>query len=404
VGLSGGFITLIRPTEMIIFIIPLLWGVSGKTTFVNRMKLLYVHKRHVLILLLSALIIQVPQMIYWKSMTGSWIFYSYSDREVFLFSSPFITEVLFGFRKGWLVYTPMMIFSIAGFIFLYKRRKEILLPLLLYFAVNIYIVSSWSTWWYGTGDFSQRAMVSSYGVLVIPLALLAGAVIKKKIKYLILAIFVLLIALNLFQTWQFNHGIIDPSRMTREYYFRIFGKTKADADDRELLSVRRDNINYDSIENIGQYKHTVIGSWDFEHIIEKDKKYYVTDTAVSGKYAFAMDSSMIYSPGLSAPYKSITDKEFAWVRSSVYIFIPTGYNEGLPLLVSTFGSSQGNYGYRTKGINKDSLRYGAWNHIVMNYMTPEIRRKKDKLYIYVWHTGKKRVLIDDLKVEVFEPL
>lgn len=403
IGISGGFITLIRPTEMIIFLLPLLWGVFNKRTFTGRMKLLYAHKKQVLILVVSALIVQLPQMIYWKTLTGSWIFYSYSDREVFLFSSPFLAEVLFGFRKGWLVYTPLMIFSLIGFIFLYKRRKELFWPVLLYIVLNIYLISSWSTWWYGSGDFSQRAMVSSYAVLIIPLALLLDDMMKRKIKYLILSVLVFIVALNLFQTWQFSHGIIHTHRMTQNYYFRVFGKTKVNPGDLKYLSVNRDGICYDSIENINQYNHKVIGLWDFENIVEKDKKYYVSEPFVSGKYAFAMDSAMRFSPGPSIPFKDITGKEYVWVRSGVDIFIPEGYQGAPPLLVCTFGSPQGNYGYMTSEINNDTLKAGSWNHIVLNYLTPEIRRKRDKLYVYIWHRGNQKILIDDLKVEVFEP-
>ena len=48
----------------------------------------------------------------------------------------------------------------------------------------------------------------------------------KGLRSLVLTIIGLLIMLNLFQTWQFLHGIIHESRMTKAAYFAAFGKTK----------------------------------------------------------------------------------------------------------------------------------------------------------------------------------
>jgi hypothetical protein len=65
------------------------------------------------------------QLIYWKLTTGRWLYYSYEEGEKVRLFAPYLIPVLFSFKKGWLVYTPLMIFSILGLYSLYKKTKEI---------------------------------------------------------------------------------------------------------------------------------------------------------------------------------------------------------------------------------------------------------------------------------------
>jgi hypothetical protein len=39
----------------------------------------------------------------------------------------------------------------------------------------------------------------------------------------------------------------------------------------------------------------------------------------------------------------------------------------------------------------------------IDYLTPEVRTKEDNLKVYLWHRGKKKVLLDDLIVYAYEP-
>ena len=37
------------------------------------------------------------------------------------------------------------------------------------------------------------------------------------------------------------------------------------------------------------------------------------------------------------------------------------------------------------------------------YLTPEVRSEEDNLKIYLWHRGKQKIMIDDLRIHVYEP-
>ncbi len=241
-GLIIGIITLSRPPEIICILIPVLWGIKNKASFLEKLELIKQKKYQIITCALIILFIGFLQLFYYKLYTGKFIFYSYGGNagEGFEFLNPYIFSFTFSFRKGWLLYTPILIFSIIGFYFLYKRNKSIFFPLFLFFIVNLYLVSSWSTWW-GGETFSQKNVIQSYAILVFPLGYFITYLNERKkyIKAVFYIIFCLLIILNLFQTWQILHGVLHPSRMTRAYYFTIFGKTSVSEEDKKLLIVER---------------------------------------------------------------------------------------------------------------------------------------------------------------------
>lgn len=77
------------------------------------------------------LLLVMPQMLYWHYKTGMYIYDSYKNPGVGLdYLSPHIINVLFSYRKGWLLYTPVMIFSLIGFYFLYKKIGRFFMPVL----------------------------------------------------------------------------------------------------------------------------------------------------------------------------------------------------------------------------------------------------------------------------------
>lgn len=399
IGVLCGMIILTRPSEIVCLIIPLLWNIKNNTTLIEKFSLFRRHIVKIIIACLALIIVCSPQLVYWKVITGHFLFYSYTDPSVgFSFKSPFISEFLFSFRKGWFIYTPVMIFAIIGLISLFRKKKELFATVLLFILADVYIVSSWSCWWYAGGSFSSRSMVPAYTLLALPLGFLIEDVIRRKSGRIVFyTIASLLVALNLFQTWQFENGIITKETMTRKYYFSVFGKTYASVDDRKLLSIEHgiDIVEYFNNEN--EYLKRNLFSFDFE-----DQK----DTGLvchSGSGAFRMDSVTQYSPGIDIKYCDITDKNHAWIRAGVWIFIPENYSGEMPLLTLTFHHNNDPYKYRTVELPASEIKKGGWNFLSADYLTPEVRSTEDNMKVYIWHRSKDVVYIDDFKVDVYEP-
>lgn len=228
IGALAGLITLIRPTNIIVLLLLVLWDVnSWKDTKVRIMFFLRSWQL-VLIMITSFIIVWLPQFIYWKVIAGSFIYYSYgSEGGSFFFDNPQIINQLFSYRKGWLLYTPIMVFALLGIPLMRKRSKPFFLAITIYLVAMFYVLSSWWSWWFG-GGFSIRSYVDFYGVLAIPLAAFIDWSLKSKLilKSAVFTTIVLLTCLNLFQTWQYKYGILHFQSMTKEVYWAVFLKTE----------------------------------------------------------------------------------------------------------------------------------------------------------------------------------
>lgn len=224
---SLGCIALIRPSNLVVGIIPLLWGVNNFSTLKARFLFLSRKYKPILISLIIFALTILPQLLYWHTTTGSWIYDGYSE-EGFIWSEPKLFDGLLGFRKGWFIYTPIAFISMVGLFFLRGKLKAQRVVLSIFLITNIYIIFSWWNWWYGAG-FGCRALVESTAVLAIPFASFTQLVLNKKqviIKALYLTLVSLLVALNMFQSYQYAIHIIHYDSMTYKYYKKVFFKTE----------------------------------------------------------------------------------------------------------------------------------------------------------------------------------
>jgi len=187
-------------------------------------------------MLVCAVLVWLPQLLYWKSVTGTWLYYSYGTNERFFFDNPHLLSVLFGFRKGWLIYTPVMIFALIGIGMLWKNNKKYFYPTVLFLITNIYVVSCWWCWWYG-GGFGMRALIECYAVLAIPLATFLTWMVKQKLpaKIPLLIIFVAITTLSVFHTFRYHFGTIHYDAMTKEAYFHSFWRVRSNKEFKSLL-------------------------------------------------------------------------------------------------------------------------------------------------------------------------
>jgi hypothetical protein len=221
IGLIGGLVVLIRPVNILIFIFPALLYVSNLADLKERVQLILKHYWQILILAGAAFLMIFPQLLFWKMNSGSWVYYSYAD-EHFFFNNPHILDGLFSYRKGWLLYTPIMIFSIVGMVVSYFKKREFFWSMVVYLPIHVYIVFSWWCWWYG-GSFGARPMIETYALLAIPLAVWVEWVSKHiagVISFAVVA--VLLVGLNLHQTARYRYGSIHYHGMTKEAYWLNF--------------------------------------------------------------------------------------------------------------------------------------------------------------------------------------
>lgn len=164
------------------------------------------------------------QLLSYKTCTGHWFAYSYNGEKLDLFH-PNIVKVLLSFRKGWFIYTPLMFVALAGIFLLRTNYERISFAAFLF--VNIWVVSSWSTWTYG-GSLGMRPMVDTYAAMAIPMAFLSAAIFKRWRGLIAIPALGFLVVLNLVQHYQYAMSILPYDEMTVAKYAKIFMRTNLD--------------------------------------------------------------------------------------------------------------------------------------------------------------------------------
>jgi hypothetical protein len=180
----AGLITLVRPTNSVIFVFALLFDINDRDGLRQRLSLVRRHARLLLAGTLVYLGTMSPLFAYWKYITGHWIIFSYTG-EAFDFSHPQILQVLFSVRKGLFFWSPVLLLAAAGFFVMRKYKRAYVLPTVMFMPVNLYIIASWRDWAYG-GSFGHRAFVESISIFAFGYASLLesrpdGAVTRRMI-------------------------------------------------------------------------------------------------------------------------------------------------------------------------------------------------------------------------------
>jgi hypothetical protein len=201
IGVISGLIFITRPTNIIFPVILIIFYdirlSNFKKSFKEKFYYLLENYRYIFIISLVAVLVFIPQLLYWKAVTGNFFVFSYKG-ESFDFTKPEVLNVLFSVRKGLLFWSPIITLSFFGIYLFRKKYDKWILPIIIFVLLNLYIISSWWYWAYG-GSFGHRAFIESFSILSLPLAYVIEIMLSSK-KYLKLFT-VILISLVLYSTF-----------------------------------------------------------------------------------------------------------------------------------------------------------------------------------------------------------
>lgn len=247
-SLAVGMATLIRPSEVIFALIPIFWSVSNLQEFRARMKYFWENKLMIVIAIAISIVPIMLQLVYWKMHLGSFFLDTFSD-ERFFFDDPKIWDFLFGFRKGWFVYTPIMFFATLGFVLLprYMKESKYIFPLLI--LVAVFIFSSWWCWWYG-GSFGSRVMVQYYSIMIFPLAALLTYIIQNRFLLVLFGfMMVLFVYVNMNLSIKYIGRILHWDSMTFESFRYVILKDEYSDNDIKIWSSLLETPDYEGAKN-----------------------------------------------------------------------------------------------------------------------------------------------------------
>jgi len=298
IGLLIGLLTLIRPTEIISCIIPLLWGMEnlGYGSIKNKINILFTKYKYVLLSMAFAAAIISIQLIYWRNISGHWYVYSYRDQHLY-FRSPNFIQYTFSYRTGWLIYTPTLLFAFIGIIpfILYGKNK---VAIIAFFLLNYYVVCSWNIWWYG-----GRAMIQSYPVLFFCIAeLISVALNRKVILWLLMPVALLFVYFNIWMTNAYHKvNFWDSDCMSGAYFWHVAGRWSVAPE----IGLLKDNPEM----YFGQPKQEMLVYQN--NFASETGDCYISDSLSAGK-SLRLDKYHQYSPTYKFPFQPNGAK---WIRA-----------------------------------------------------------------------------------------
>lgn len=161
------------------------------------------------------------QCICWYLQTGHFFLYSYQG-EGFNFLKPEFINILFSYKKGLFIYSPILLICMSGLIWLlYQKKHYLLLTWLFFFLIITYILSSWWSWYYGC-SYGLRAYIDFYAAFFILLAIMLNEI---RMKFMIITVSFITIPINIIQTYQYKEFILHWIDMNKEKYWKVFLKT-----------------------------------------------------------------------------------------------------------------------------------------------------------------------------------
>ncbi len=401
-ALGLGMIILLQPTGFFSLMIPLLWGVHDKESWKFKIRLLKNNQRQTNLFFICLEILVLPPILFWRISPGEIPLLSFTLPGVFIAFSSFLWNDLFSFDHGWLIYTPIMALTFIGFYFFAKKNRPLFYTVFLFCILDLFMETSWSK--LGTIPvFGQVAFIPAYALLVLPMTSLIEYIHSGKMfsRILLSVVIMILILMNLFQTWQFSNWIIPHSGMTADKYSQVFGRTGVT----EIKKMQMTGIEPDAslvLKDEEKFRKINLALYDFENPDGSNKSRLVSDHVKSGKMALAMDSAASFSPALDLRYKDFTNQQRVGMRITASVFAASLESlSGVNLVITSIHEGT-NYRYKSLNLGNLKIRPGIWNIVSLDYLIPSDRYPDDQLVSYVWYTGKSRIYIDDLKFEAFE--
>jgi hypothetical protein len=369
-----GLLILIRPTNaVIILLLPFIFGsTSDFSPFVNAFK------KHKIVLVKTILMgcsILALLPILWLLQTGKPLVWSYTG-EGFYWSHPLPHKVLFSFRNGLFIWTPIAFVALFGLYYAYKNvsSKWLISFAIGYFVINLYIISSWWTYYYG-GGFGHRVYVEHQVFTAILLGYLF-LYLHSFLKKALLGLSVLFVSLNVAQAIQMNKGIMPQDYVNWEMYTLLF--LKFDDKWKGECKATLDGRQYGEVVHI-EYLKPITNLEEPEFVFNENREF---------------GGDVIYEiPNLDPKTQLFLEYNFEKIRFSstpfndVYLVVDGTNDKG----ETVFYEAHELYHIRSEAFNE-------WKPLKMSL---QLSRTDIKTYkIYIWNQGRQVFNLKNIDAQI----
>ena len=378
VAFSTGLIFLVRPVNVLFFILFFFWDVSGFQDVWARIRLLFRPGNLLIFVLITGLMI-FPQLVYWNYTYGSWFHYSYGNEGFTNWSNPYIAEVLFAPLNGLFLYSPLMILVFAGMAWMILKRQKNGILVLLFFLALVYECAAWHCWYFGC-SFGQRAFVEYLVLFSIPVSFILQTFAASRFRAYLLSFIILVLVVFSFYTIS----------LSMNYEKCFFGSTwDWPHFGRQLYS--------SGIKLVSQPSSDFYN--DFENGSLREYQPQTSTIVHSGLFSIAVVPEKEFCCQFIKPVRDFPGTMTRFVKAGIWIYKEIPDSLGA-ILVCTLDMPDGK-SVSWHGCNIDAyvLGPGKWYHVEKEFLLPADITGDMKFGVYLWNRKKSTFFADDMSVK-----
>jgi hypothetical protein len=379
-GLIAGLIVLTRPSNLVFLPVVLFLDVNSSKMLGERFRYM-LSPVNLFVFLVMMLLVFIPQLVYWKFISGSYLFYSYQGEGFRYWANPNFLKVLFSPNNGLFPYTPLFAVILAGVVFMIVKKQLNGWLIAIIFLCQLYIVSAWYMFFFGC-SFGQRSFSEYLALFSLPVAGLASITFKK--KNLIPGILALILALYLVF---FNLKLIHA-------YDRCFLGKDWEWERYRQYIIRSGvfPLPAETFEWVNNFEERNIYSTSGVNVTRSHQ-------AFSGNFVNVMNKTQNYSDGFGIDLATVAKGNVYKIDASMWCLF-----EQIPQKVSfacSVNSSDSTIYFSSENISADNeLLADQWICISHTFMVPFIK-PEGQLRVYMMSDESQQILNDDFGVRIF---
>ena len=386
-GFIMGMIFLLRPINIIAVLFLLFFFNSFQDFWKRFVQLLNVHL--LLALLIFSAMVFLQNIVYYFQINQFFIFaykYAYFD-----FLDPQIINILFSYKKGLFVYTPILLLVIPAIVYLFFKNsyKAVISFLVLLFIT--YLLSSWWSWWYGM-SYGQRAFIEFYPLFFIIIGF-ALSHTRYYIGFIALVFSISTTLLNVIQMTQYKHYIF-YWEMDKEIYWKYFLKTHWKYNNQSWIEKSSSPSSVYTVSN--RTASSLSYTYDFEKNFNTVIDRYVRDYGVGNGMNYK-----VADMGGSLFYKNRICKIFDNYQP-IYIHINFDLLSLQPLQKASVYIEVRHLGsiIYSKNIDVlDQMTEDGWNHIDVTDEVADYYHKCDIIKITYYFNQSDSIYLDNYSLK-----